>query len=297
MQVLQAAHKDGRLSATSVEHYTSRLNRLCTLGGKPIEYLLVHPDETIELIKGQSSEVQTQRASVNAILSVYKYDSTLKCANLTKYAKFKKYFEALSVEMVKRYDNNEPSARQKDAYMPYADVIHKRDSLDHTSIDYFLLCLYTMIRPLRADFGNVKILKSEPKGEAQQKGNYIVIKSTYARLVLNDFKSKRAHMSQYNKVLPRDLENVIKESLARSPRTHLMVSPRTGEPFLRDNTYIVFVNRLLERALGRPVTISMLRHIYVSSLDMNALTSGEKKELSAEMLHSVETNDRYRLKF
>jgi hypothetical protein len=297
MEVLQKAGKDGHLSEVSIKHYGARLKRLSDLCGKPVDHVIVHPDETIKVIKANQGEVQTQRASVNAILSVYKYSPDLKCANQAKYAKFKKFFEEVSAEMTERYDNNEPSERQKEAYMPYAEVIRKRDALDHKSIEYLILCLYTMIPPLRADFGNVRIMKSEPKEDAKNKGNYLVVKKSYMRLVLNEFKSKSKHMERYDKVLPRDLENVIRESLTSHPRTHLIVSPRTEKPFERDNTFIVYTGRILEKALGKPVTISMMRHIYVSSLDMNKLTSGEKKEMSRDMLHSVETNDRYRLKF
>jgi hypothetical protein len=155
-----------------------------------------------------------------------------------------------------------------------------------------------MIPPLRADFANVRILRGEPRKESERnRGNYLVLTRTYARLVLNEWKSKSSRIQQYSKIFPRELERVVRDSLKHHPRTHLVVSTRTGKAFETDNAYILYVNRMFERVLGKPVTTSMLRHIYVSSHNYDTMTTGEKEDLSRSMAHSMVTNDSYRLLF
>jgi hypothetical protein len=297
IDVLSESCKKGGLKEISKDHYIMRLQKLASITNISIDKLIMNPTKIIPIIKSQNNEAQTQRATINAILSVFKHDSNLKCKFPKAYTKWKEFFEVIDIQVQKRYDNNQPSQRQKDAYMSWENVIKKRDELDHESQAYLILMLYTAIPPLRADFGNVRIINNEPHNDEElHKGNFIVVKSKYIRLVLNDFKTQGSS-KQYNKILPRDLENTIRASLVKQPRTHLIVSTRNGLPYTRDNTYIVYVGRLLEKVLGKNISISMLRHIYVNSLDYNTMTTGEKKDISSSMLHSVETNDRYRLKF
>lgn len=292
------AVKNGRLAVVTRQNYESRLSTMQHETGNTVHHMVRHPSETYQAILRKSADVpQTIRSYLTAFMAVFKHDPKLASRKQDEYQKFRSYFRKVDKVVQERYDNNEPNDKQREAYIPLNDVIQKRDQLLADSPEYLVLCLYTMIPPLRADFGNVRILSREPQGAAASTGNYLVVREKYMRLVLNEFKSKSKSLSQYNKVLPVNLEAVIRHSLSNQPRSHLIVSPRTGLPFLRDNTYVVHVHRIMERAIGKKVSISMLRHIYVNSLDYNKMTSGQKAQISADMLHSVSTNDRYRLHF
>lgn len=299
-QALRRAERHGKIKRVTVDNYETRLAALAADADMSLAKLLRRPALTLRLVDRRSAGAdQTARSYLTAILALLRYDEELQASLGTSVAlAFKRAFRDVDRRVRARYDANEPTERQRRAYMPLAEVLRRRDALDADAPEYLVLCLYTMIPPLRADFGNVRILTREPRGEdASARGNYLVVRDKYMRLVLNEFKSKSKKLPQYNKILPRDLERVVRNSLARQPRSHLLVSPRTGEPFVRDNTYVVYVHRLLERALGKKVSISMLRHIFVNAVDYNAITAGERTRLSADMLHSVATNDRYRLVF
>jgi hypothetical protein len=300
---LRRAVDKGQLAESSLLNYEKRLNGLQASSGLSVKYLTRHPKKAHAAIVDNHGDVpQTVRAYIIAFLALFRHNPKMAEQHHKEYAEFKKIFQTIDKVVKERYDSNEPTERQREAYMPWADVIAKRDALGRTSgartsIDYLIICLYTMIPPLRADFGNVRILKKEPVGKDALDGNYLVLRDRYMRLVLNEFKSKCKSIRQYNKVLPDDLDAVVRESLQAHPRKFLLVSPRTQEPFVRDNTYVVYVHRVFERILGKKISISMLRHIYVNSIDFNSMTSGQKCQLAADMLHSTTTNDRYRLIF
>lgn len=321
-RALRKAVEKGALSETTLQNYENRLNLLQQESGLTVHYMLRHPEHAHAVIVGKSGDVpQTVRSYITAFLTLFRHDRKLRERHDVKYQAFKDLFRTVDKVVQDRYNSNAPTERQRDVYMPWSDVLAKRDALvvDATkkdkkdgaedknganNIDRLIICLYTMIPPLRADFGNVRILTREPLGKDGKggkddalSGNYLVVRDTYMRLVLNEFKSKSRRLPQYSKVLPAPLDAVIRASLIAHPRRHLLVSPRTNEPFLRDNTYVVYVHRVFERVLGKKVSISMMRHIFVNSLDFNTMTSGQKCQLAADMLHSTTTNDRYRLIF
>jgi hypothetical protein len=259
--------------------------------------MMLHPTKTYQAVKQQYSEPQSQRAMINAMLALFKYASPrYQKKHKEAHEAWKSLFKSVDQITTQRYLDNKPSQHQKDAFMPLDDIIAKRDQLVKTLPEYLLLSLYTEIPPLRADFGNMRILSKDPRGPEASNGNYVVVKDTFIRMVLNEFKSKSKRCLQYSKVLPRKLEGIIRESLKKQPRSHLIVSPRTGQAFT-DHAYVVHVNRMLHRVLGRPVTISMLRHIYITAKHTTTLTTGQKLKLSQDMTHSLKMADTYRLIF
>ena len=293
----EKAVASGKISETSRQNYEKRLRWMEDFTGKSVRHLLLNPSETYAAIKKRDKEPQTRRTIMTAFLAVFRHDKAFQRQHRLKYQAFRKYYRELDTVVQARYDANEPTCKQREAYMPFGEVLAKRDALPKSSDEYLLLCMYTMIPPARADYNKVRILHREPEGVEATTGNYMVVRQGYARLVLNEFKSKGRSFPQHVKILPRDLEAVVRESLRQKPREYLFVSPRTGAPYDKDNTFVVYVNRVFERVLGKRIGISMMRHIYVNSLDLNALTSGERKRISQDMMHSLETNDRYRLKF
>ena len=299
--VLRKAQQAGTISAVTVANYEQRLNVMQRETGRSVAHMLAHPAETYAAItsKTRGAELST-RSYLIAFLAIFGHSKALQAKHPEHYQAFKGFFKEVDAPVQQRYDANRPTARQLETFLPWDEIVKKRGQLDPESIEFLILSLYTMIPPVRADFGNVRVLSREPaEGSVEAtRGNYLVVRDKYLRLVLNEFKSKGKQLQQYNKVLPNELDRVIRASLSRQPRSHLLVSPRDQKPFVRDNTYIVFVNRLLQRVLGKPgFSITMLRHSYVNSLDYNELTSGEKCQISTDMLHSAGTNDRYRLKF
>jgi hypothetical protein len=71
---------------------------------------------------------------------------------------------------------------------------------------------------------------------------------------------------------------------------------REKKPY-KENSYNRWVNRTLQKLFNKPLTISLIRHSYINSLDFNKMTIVQKEMIAKDMAHTVNTQDRYRLIF
>ena len=296
MNGIEAAFKNGDISEKSRDHYIKFIGVIEKRTGSKITYLLTHPTKALTYIRETYKTPSSQKTAMNIMVTVFKHNSALRIKYPRHYDKWRVLYKDIGAKVLEKYENNEASARQKAAYLPLAEVIRIRDALDKASEDYLIICMYTMIPPVRADYGAVAILTRKPTGAKATTGNYMIVTASSATLVLNEFKTQRSRIHQYVRVLPADLEKVVRASLKQTPRDYLVVG-QNGRPFEKDNSYIKHVNNIFKRVFSKPVTISMLRHIYVNDQDFNAMTTKEKREPSESMLHSSTMNDMYRLKF
>lgn len=298
---LRHAISGSNLGKTSKKTYIERLNALQNMTGKTLLELLSKPKITYSFLVSRYDQVQSRKAYINAILTLYKHLPSLKEDFADAHATWREYFDVVHRASEERYDNNTPSVKQQMAFMPWDKIIEARDKLPDDSVEYLFLCCHTMIPPIRADLDHVKFYINETPSSLENP-NYILITRGKSgpwkmTLVLTEFKTSKA-LKSYQKVLPAELCAVIKKSLLRFPRDYLFVSSITGKPFNSPATYTRFANRILHRVL-KPykVTISMLRHIFVSSLDHSRLTSGQKSQIAKDMMHSPIMFDKYRLFF
>ena len=152
--------------------------------------------------------------------------------------------------------------------------------------DYLFLCLHTMLRPLRSDFGHVEIYinKAPTDEDIKWQPNYItVVKQLGAEafeegsFVLNDYKKRQGSTRSIELPLPPPLLEVLHRSLELQPRAHVLTRPDCNLPWSISQSYTNWANRLLLRVFGKRVTTSLLRHSYINSLNMNSLSIREKK--------------------
>ena len=172
------------------------------------------------------------------------------------------------------------------------DLITLREALPDGSIHKLLIGLYTHIPPVRADYYATQIL---PFGSTPTEPNYIFHSSDKSRLVITDFKTNKSY-KEISHDLPAELHRQLALSLAASPRTYLFVN-KNGEPFTR-NGFTKWATEQLFQISKKGLTITILRHIYISSLDLNSppvllLEIGKKMghQLSQQMLYKWRTVD------
>jgi len=262
--------------------------------------VLRHPKETYNKIKvyeykeGKKYDTKSLKNLLTAILSYYKGPDGLTPCDLQPYhLKYLKYFRELKEQVESFYDKNQPTEKQKEGVLKWEDVLKKREELgekEFGSKKHLLLSMYTYIPPLRQDFNEVKIVSRAPRKSV---GNYLVLGENVSKLVLNEYKSA-SHYGKFETELPKELVKIIRDSLKKNPRRYLFTDLE-GKPYKEANSFTVFSNRALKEVFGNMcVSVSMLRHSYISSLDFNNLTEGEKKEIAGSMAHSVSQQGRYR---
>lgn len=290
MNLMEGIDKS-ELSLVTKRNYYQKGAVLIKLIEEPMEYIILHPREVIKKLNKTYPNVGSRKTFYTFILAIFRYNSDLKCRRKTEYEEWVKEFTEMDKQVADRYKENAPTKKQLEGFVAYPDILKKRDSLEDGTDEKLLLSLYTYIPPLRADFGRVAIYEESVSEKERKEENYIYDNS---QLVLRRYKTAKSY-KEYSKDLPKELIKQIKDSLKKHPRKFLFTM-RDGEPMLK-NTYTKWCNRVLARLFGRPLTVSLIRHSYINTLDFNKLTIKEKEEIAADMTHSAGMQDKYRLIF
>lgn len=315
---------DAELSPVTKRVYLTRLRTLLTETGKSIFHVATHPDAFVPWAREHSAAPATQKSYLAAVLAVFRHNEGLKDQQPAAYQAWYEAFQEICAAIDERYKNNEPSERQKEGYVPYAEIVARRDALPDGSDDRLLLGFYTHLPPLRCDFNRLRVYEADPappaaapKGAARgakaaaaaaaaapapaHEPNYVILPrraagaANVATLVLGEFKTRAHHDAPLRKELPEALTEQLRLSLHERPRDWVFMD-RSGAPFSAAS-YTKWANRALARLFGRPLTVSLIRHSFVNTLDMNTLTVAEKERIARDMAHTVAMQDRYRLIF
>jgi hypothetical protein len=220
-------------------------------------------------------------------------DGIIPCKMQPYHQQYLQFFRQVKSTVTAFYDSNKPTDKQKEGVVAWEQVLQKREELSKQSYgsrEHLLLSMYTYIPPLRQDFNHIKIYTKTPRVDT---GNYIVLNKKVKKLVMNDYKTSNIY-GRFEKTLPEPLVEVIKASLNSLPREFLFTDVE-GQPYTEANSFTVFSNRALKQAFNNnKISVSMLRHSFISSQDFNTLTEGEKKTLARDMGHSVAQQGQYR---
>ena len=185
-------------------------------------------------------------------------------------------------------DAGEPTEKQKERVVLWADVIKARDELP-TGIAKLLLGFYSYIPPVRSDLYDCEIIREGMKAPADK--NHLVIGEDYT-LVIVDYKNKKSH-GIVNIVLPkplRDLFNACDDM--KLIKTHLFTG-RFGTAHTRAS-FGKMSAKVLSEAMGKQTSLLMLRYSYLSSLDYNQ-SNKVLKEIAYKMCHTMGVQRGYRL--
>jgi hypothetical protein len=283
---------NANLSQFTKKTYLERLRFLLENTQTDLYTIITQPDKYLSWIKNHSSSLQTQKSYISAVLAVFKHTiPSLKEKEQTHYYKWYAEFKKIHDLIEERYKQNEPSVKQRKAFVPFPEIIAKRDSLKSGTKEKLLLSLYTYIPPLRSDYNKVFIYHTPQ--EKYQEENYILL-SENPVLVLNEFKTKK-NKQKYEKALPKELVDEIHASLKANPRQWIFID-RSGQPY-NSGSFTKWVNRTFKSLFDKPLTISLVRHSFINNLDFNTLTVQQKTEYAENMAHTIGTQDRYRLIF
>jgi len=280
--------EDSSLSLFTKRNYIQKAIVLTKLLDKSLEYIIQHPKIAIKKINNTYTNIGSRKTFYTFILAIFRYNDDLKCKYKDDYELWRKEFSESDEIIAERYKQNAPSKKQIEGFVAFEDIVKKRDTLEDGSDSKLLLSFYTYIPPLRADFGRVFVGKDKKHSE----DNYL--HNNYSELILGKYKTAKTH-NEFKKELPKELILQIKKSLENKPREYLFTT-RDGKPMLK-NTYTKWCNRTLQFLFKKPLTVSLIRHAFINTLDFNKLTIKEKEEIAADMTHTANMQDKYRLIF
>lgn len=260
--------------------------------GKTITHILLHPATYIPLIKRWYPSIASHKAHYSALLALFKYNDAFKEQHKDAYEKWLDAFRTADRQVMERYEENSPSQRQAAGYVPFATIVEERDKLPEGHMHRLLLGFYTHIKPLRAELCRTAIYKSKVPKDAEP--NYVLVEGKKATLVVRHFKTRRHHDALHID-LPEPLVKDLLVSLKELPRDWLFMNAK-NEPYSQP-LFSQWTTRVFQQIFKKPLTLQLVRHSYISSLDFNQMSIREKREIATSMAHTVPMQDRYRLLF
>jgi hypothetical protein len=294
-------YKDTELSPSTKTLFNIKIQKWITFmpdDKKDILSIFMNPDDSVKhlLDKLDNKNNSNLHGYYSAVISFLNHNTFLPLLinNLslqTIKEKWYKLREDNEKPIIDRRLQNKPTVIQEKkggTKLTFADIVRRRDELKFGSIERLLLAFYTYIPPVRADYFATEIINFRDKPTEQ---NYIRrITSDISKCVLRDFKTKKA-FTKIENMIPEPLQNELNESLRINPRNYLFLSAN-GKPFTR-NAFSVWSKRLLSKVFDTEFTLVMIRHLYISSLNFNKLTTEQLIEIGNKMGHSIHTQRDY----
>jgi hypothetical protein len=202
-----------------------------------------------------------------------------------------------SKPLKERYLTGKPTELQANkANITWAEILLVRDKLELSSTK-LLLSIYTMIAPERGgDYYSCFMLHEDYEDEypEKKKGNYLRMRHLEPwELYLNDYKTKKNY-GTIKIILPNELSDLIAEYYATEAESvsDYLFENEKGEPFTR-GTFSTWACRRLTEAFGRPMTLTTIRHAYISQMDFNKPIA-ELNVVAGSMGHTVESQRKYK---
>lgn len=287
------ASKDRQaLAETSRKLFASRLVKLMHLTGAASEEAMLGAPASTWLKLKRSRSVKhsphNHHLFLSAAVAAFKYVPGLADAHKDAAAAWGELQRDNWKAIGERYKDNEPSERQKASIVPYAEILKVRDALPKGHMTKLLLLFYTAIPPARGgDYHALRIHDGDTDTNTDPAANYLLLPAKgRCQLVLQTFKTSKRY-GTITHVLPKEICQEVRASLRMHPREHVF------GPFTRSG-FSAWANRALKKQLGKAVTITMLRHLYVSQLDFNNLTLRELEEVSKKMGHKASMQAQYK---
>lgn len=279
------------LSEVTKNNYLQAIEKLEKEYGVHLLDILSQPTIYIPKINELSPNPTSVRSLYVAIMAVFKYDGDLKNILMPEYDMWVNEFEKWNEKYKQQIYSNQPSEKQKNSLLTFEEMRNKVKTLPLGSESRLLLAIYTMIPPVRSDYGRLKIYYDRVPRNPET--NYIVLNAEEAKIHIADHKTSNTN-GVILQTVPHDLFMEITEHLQFHPEKKYLFEGRNGEPFNK-NSFVKHTGRRFMEIFGIPVTVNTLRHAFINHLDFNRLSIQEKENIALQMGHSLSMQDKYRI--
>ena len=295
MNTYIGAIQQSPIADTTKAIYLRNLMTVARLTNKPDYSFIFQPNKTYRAMLDHYPNFKTRRTVIIAIKSIFKHLPDLAHEHKKVVDRWHELYLGLHSKMMDDLMQGDLSERERENWVHWRDVLamerHLRDT-EYASFSHVLLAMYTLIEPSRQDYNSLRLLNAHPPDITS--GNYMVIhlNGEPVDMVLNEYKTAKSY-GRYTRTLPRELSEIIFESLRQSPR-HYLFARMDGSAYDK-KAFVRRVNDELARLFGRRFTIGMLRHAFISEgIDFNEKRPGELFDIARNMHHSISQQQQYR---
>lgn len=209
---------------------------------------------------------------------------------------FRAKMNSYNEEQMLIYEKQEMNDKERAKYLSWKEIIDVREKLYDaiedfwTFQDYLILCLYTMIPPLRVDFGNMRIFTEPP---TEWNGNYLVYTPKKSTIILQEYKTSGKYGT---------LEIPVSKPLQAVLAYWMEVFGWGCEYLLYTRWGLVMnefclgnhIRSLFMKHANKPTGVSMIRHAYVNNQRKGESKLKKQQEVAKLMAHSLGMNVLYR---
>lgn len=279
-KIIDQLNDNKTMNENTKKIYISRIKKLKTLFSSPSE--LKKAEDLISAL--ESSSLNTKLSYINTLIALKKYTDGF---NIDL-----KSYQNIQIDLInERTDKLDEDIASK-SVVPWSKLVALQEqfSSDYGSFNHLLVSLYTLIAPLRDDFGNVEFIIDNKDDNDQN--NYYNLKTK--TLILNDYKGVNYIRNKKDKKkkikFPTKLHSIIESSLNLFPRDFLITKGRNKS--ISDIYYGGSLSGILRDITG--YSINDFRHSYSSR---NVVGKGvDFKQLKNDadgMSHSLTTHLTY----
>lgn len=269
-KIINELKENKTMNDNSKKIYISRINTLKKLFKNPKE--LENTDALLESLK--DSTLNTKLSYINTIIALKRYSNAFNIDDQdyknVQYNLINSREEKLSDDI-----QNKPVVSWKQL----VEIREKYASIEYAGLEHLITSLYTIIAPLRDDFGDVEFITDSKKDN--NTNNFYNLKTN--TLILNHYKgSERIKSIKRRKKeikFPDELDKIIKDSLKFYPRIYLITKKKLKSD---DDLYNNFLLSGLVKEIFGGISINEIRHSFASKdfvgkgLDLKNLSNDAK---------------------
>ncbi len=279
LEIIKKEIDETELSAVSKKVIKSTINKIQKFNED--EYK--NPNDLIKVIKTflkNNENLNTSHTFIAHIKSILKHTTLKDMISEADQNEIEKLFIKYKNLKERKDDGEEPSKKHQENYIPYDDLVKKynqvKDKLNWK--DKLMYGLYVLQPPLRADYGDVKlILDSDETDYSDINENYFLIDKM--KMIINQYKSNKVMNNDgefIHKPLIFDVDDDVYDLIYDSVklgieefgemRTYL-IEDRFGKP-MKPNTLSKNITRISMSLFGKPIGIQEIRTIYCSRFQL-----------------------------
>ena len=266
-------------SEASIKQYESRLR---ILDGAGFTDFTKQVNDVIAYLENLNT-VSNRKLYASAIM--YSYGEN------TPPSAYKKYITKQFEEQTKKDEEQKLSEKQDEKYLSWDKIVEVQKKLADMEDknkkewqEYLVVSLYTLINPVRIDYGEMKVVR-ETTGE----GNEFVM-DTKPHFIFREYKTSKTY-GEVKIPVSQDLLDVINGwfkalSKKRVPKYLL------GKKYTRQ-TLSNYLRRTFEKYANKPVGINLIRHAFITNELSTPKTIQQKQAIAESMLHSRDRQEKY----